>query len=182
MEFNIKFRPFRLEDARFINDLRQIEDMEKMIGGAQRPVAFERDLKWVNDLIMNDNHFTLYWAITEIENDEIIGYTSLSDIDYRNGTCAWSGLKLAQSNARKGYGLQAGLKLLKYVFEQMRMVRISAECQEEHIPALDMMLKMGYVQEALRRKTLFKNGIHNSQWLLSVIDEDYTAIKEKFQL
>jgi ribosomal-protein-alanine N-acetyltransferase len=182
MKFNIKFRPLQLGDAYFINNLRRIEGMEKMIGGASRPVSLERDQKWVEDLIMKDDQSTVYYAITALENDEIIGYTSISNIDYRNGSCFWSGIKLSQTLSGKGYGKQAALKLMQFVFEELRMVRLSAECQENHAIALNMMLNVGYQKEGLMRKKLFKNGKSNNQWLLSVIDEDYIAIKEKHGL
>lgn len=182
MEFNIRFRPLRLEDARFINNLRQMESMEKMIGGSSRPVAYERDVKWVNDLIMNDNQTMVNWAITGLDNDDIIGYTTVTNIDYRNGSCFWGGIKLDPGVAGKGLGQQTALKVLQYCFEELRMVRITSECQEHHVVALNMMLKIGYSKEGLMRKTLFKNGVFNNQWLLSVIDEEYAVIKERFQL
>lgn len=182
MDFTIKFRPLRLEDARFINDLRQKDDMEKLIGGSSRPVSYERDLKWVDDLIMKDSQTTIYYAITSIDNDDIIGYTSISEIDYRNGTCFWSGIKIDTSKARKGCGTQAALKILKFVFDELRMICCMAQCQEQHEAALGLMLKVGYVKEGLMRKRLFKNGVHNNQWLLSVTDEDYADIKTKFSL
>jgi RimJ/RimL family protein N-acetyltransferase len=53
---------------------------------------------------------------------------------------------------------------------------------EEHEAALKMMLKVGYKQEGLMRNTIFKNGYHNNQWLLSVISSEYSEIKERFNL
>ncbi|RDC55819.1 N-acetyltransferase [Pedobacter chinensis] len=179
MQFNIKFRPLQLADAHFINNLRRLENMEKLIGGSIRPVSLERDQKWVEDLIMKDDQSTVYYAITELENEEIIGYTSVSNIDYRNGTCFWSGIKLDQTKAGKGYGKQTALKLMQFVFDEMRMVRLAAECQENHSIALNMMLNVGYQKEGLMRKRLFKNGKSNNQWLLSVTDEDYVEIKKR---
>lgn len=182
MEFQIKFRPFRLTDAKFVNDLRQIESMEKMIGGPTRPVSYERDTKWVDDLIMKDDPSNVYFVVTELDSDEIIGYTSVGSINFRHGTCEWGGIKLHPSVAGKGYGTQVGLKLVKFCFEELRMNRFGGECQEEHLPGLNLMLKCGFQKEGLMRKKLFKNGKANSQWLLSVTDDDYIAIKEKYNL
>lgn len=182
MDFKIKFRPFRFADAQFINDLRQSESMEKLIGGVKRPVALERDQKWVEDVILKDDQSAIYYAITELENDTIIGYASINDINYRHGSCTWGGVKITPAKSGNGYGKQVALKLIQIAFEELRMVRLSAECQQNHGAALQMMLGVGYQKEGLMRKTLFKNGVSNNQWLLSVTDEDYTAIKMKFQL
>lgn len=182
MDFKIRFRPLQSDDARFINNLRNMESMERMLGGSMRPVAYERDVKWVEDIILGDSQSTIFFAITLAEADDIIGYTSISEIDYRNGTCFWSGIKIGEGHGGKGLGKQVTLKILKYVFEELRMERCKAECLEEHETALKMMLATGYKQEGLMRKKVFKNGAHNNQWLLSVIREDYAEIKKEFNL
>ncbi len=181
MEFHISFRPFSASDATFVNELRQKEDMERMIGGAKRPVSPERDAKWVESIMLSDDQKNIYFAITKNGSNEIIGYTSISEIDYRSGTCFWSGIKLDPSLAGKGLGTEVALKILKYVFEEMRMVRCKGECLENH-PILSMLLKVGFKQEGLMRNTIYKNGTHNNQWLLSVISSDYQDIKAKYQL
>lgn len=169
-------------DEVFINKLREDEERENKVGGMKRYVSIDREAKWVNDIILGDSQTTIYVAITENDSDEIIGYTSISDIDYRNGTCFWSGIKLAREYSGKGYGLQTALLVIKYVFEELRMVRCIGVCQEEHIAALNLMLKAGYKKEGLMRKSLYKNGHHINQWLLSVTDSDYEDIKDRFKL
>lgn len=182
MEFNIKFRAFRLGDEVFINELRNLSERESKVGGMKRFVSLDRERKWINDIIMGDSPTTLYMAITEKDSDDIIGYTSISDIDYRDGTCFWSGIKLSPECAGKGYGLQVALLILKYVFEELRMVRCIGKCQEEHTVALKLMEKAGYSKEGLMRKAMFKNGRHINQWLMSITDDDYIMVKEKFDL
>lgn len=182
MDFKIRFRAFRQGDELFVNKLREDNVRESKVGGMKRYVSLDREAKWVNDIIMGDSQTTIYLAITEIDSDNIIGYTSISDIDYRNGTCFWSGIKLSRQYSGKGYGLQTALLILNYVFEELRMVRCIGMCQEEHIIALNLMLKVGYKKEGLMRKNLFKNGKYINQWLLSVIDEDYISVKNKYSL
>jgi len=182
MEYRINFRPFKLSDAQFINQLRNEESMEALIGGGKRPVSYEREVKWVEDVIMKDNPQSIYFAITLVGSDEIIGYTSISEIDFRNGTCFWSGIKLDKLKSGKGIGMEVALKILKYVFEELRMERCKAECLETHEVALKMMQKAGYKTEGLMRSNIYKNGIHNNQWLLSIIRPEYEEIKMKYTL
>lgn len=182
MEFDIKFRAFRSGDEIFINKLREDEDRENKVGGMKRFVSLDREKKWVQDIIMGDCQTSVYVAITEIHSDDIIGYTSVSDIDYRNGTCFWSGIKLSREYSGRGFGTQTALLIEKYVFEELRMVRCIGKCQEDHIAAFNLMLKVGYQKEGLMRKSLFKNGKHINQWLLSITDDDYNIIKTKFEI
>ncbi|KAA6338329.1 hypothetical protein EZS27_013656 [termite gut metagenome] len=182
MDFKVKFRAFKLGDEVFINKLREDEEMEKKIGGFKRFVSIDREEKWVRDVILGDSQTIFYFAVTKIESSDIIGYISISDIDYRNGTCVWGGMKLDQNEFGKGYGTQIALLTLKYIFEELRMVRCSAACQEEHTVILKIFEKVGYKREGLMRKSLFKNGKHINQWLLSAVDEDYENIKKKYNL
>jgi RimJ/RimL family protein N-acetyltransferase len=62
------------------------------------------------------------------------------------------------------------------------MVRCIGIVQEEHYAAIKMLEKVGYVKEGLMRKSLFKNGRHINQWLLSITDDDYYKIKNEFNL
>lgn len=182
MEFNIKFRAFEKGDEVFINCLRQNEEMESKLAGSKIFVSIDREAKWVEDIILGDNINRMYFAVTEKENNEMIGYTSISDIDYRNGKCFWSGIKLSPSVSGKGYGFQTTLKVLKYIFEELRMVRCIGICQEDHIVAFNLMLKAGYKQEGLMRKYLYRNGQYVNAWLLSITDDDYKIIKEKYNI
>lgn len=182
MEFRIKFRSFEPEDAHFINRLRRDEAMEANIGGSKRHVSLERDKKWVNDVIFQDSQTVIYFAVTLIDSDEIIGYTSISEIDYRNGTCFWSGIKIDPKFNGQGFGVQIGLRVLKFVFEEMRMERCKGECLEHHSPVIRMLDKIGFVKEGLMRNMVYKNGVQNNQWLLSVVRSDYETIKAKYEI
>ncbi len=182
MEFQINFRSFELGDARFINNLRRDEAMERLIGGAKRPVAYERDLKWVEDIILKDNQTAIYFAVTLAGSDEIIGYTSITEIDYRGGSCFWSGIKIDPAHAGKGIGSEVALRVLKYVFEELRMERCKGACLEHHGAVLKMLQKVGFRQEGLMRHSIFKNGGYHNQWLVSVILEDYHEIKKQYDL
>ena len=180
MKFQIKLRPFKMEDARFVNQLRQDDRLESMLGGVKRPVSYERDVKWIEDILLKDNPNIIYFAITFIDSDDIIGYASISEIDYRNGTCFWSGTKIDPNVSAKGLGTESSLLLIKYIFEEMRMERCKGEALENNDAALRMLEKVGFVREGLQRHSVYKNGKHINQWLLSMLREEYFQVKERY--
>jgi RimJ/RimL family protein N-acetyltransferase len=169
---DVYLRAFSLDDADFIYSLRDMDGMEK-IGGVKRFVSKEKDNKWVHDIVMSDGNQSVYLAICQKDTHKIVGYTSIADIDYRNGTCFWSGLKIATAYAGKGYGYQVTKTILKYVFEELRMVRCTAMAIEDHVVAIRMMEKAGYQKEGLMRSYVFKDGIHKNTWLLSILSSEY---------
>jgi ribosomal-protein-alanine N-acetyltransferase len=182
MEFDIYLRALKSEDAVFINELRKNEEMEEKLGSHTKFVSLERDQKWVQDLIMTDNPTVAYAAVCENGSEDIIGYTSISEIDYRNGTCFASGIKIVSPSPRKLYGLQAILLGFKFAFEEMRMARVKAVVLEEHTGSLRLMERGGFKREGLMRNFLYKGGAHKNCWLLAATKEDYVLIKEKHKL
>ena len=68
MNFNIKFRAFRIGDEFFINKLREDAERESKVGGMNRKVSIDREAKWVKDIIFGDNQkeFHFYVEVWEL--------------------------------------------------------------------------------------------------------------------
>jgi RimJ/RimL family protein N-acetyltransferase len=177
---DIYFRAFELEDAEFINSLRNIENMENLIGGNKRYVSLARDRKWVENIILGDSQKTIYIAICEIGSVDIIGYTSISNIDHFNKSCNWGGIKLEPKFNRRGYGTQIAFLVIKYAFEELGMERVVGVCQEEHVVAKKMMAKVGYKVDGLQRHSLYKNGSYHNQYMMSILRKEYDEFKVNF--
>lgn len=175
--YQIRFRAFELRDAEFINELRKNNEYESLIVGNKRLVSLDREKKWVEDIATGNDDKRIYFAICERDNDEIIGYTSISEIDHHNKNCFWSGIKLDPKFSGKGYGTQAGLLVLDYVFYQLNMERCYGACLEKHIVAKKMMEKIGYIVEGKKRHAVFKDGKYHNIFILSILKDEF--IKEK---
>lgn len=182
MAVDIFFRAFELSDAHFVSTLRKIDEFENLIGGNKRFVAFSREEKWLESLIYNDYQDKFYVAVCEKENKNIIGYTSVSEIDHINKSCFWSGIKIHPDYNGRGFGTQTVLLILKFVFEELNMERCTGQCLEEHVVAKKLMEKVGFKVEALQRHSIFKNGKYHNQFVLSILKQEYAAVKETFKI
>jgi RimJ/RimL family protein N-acetyltransferase len=182
MKTDIFFRAIEPGDAEFINAMRRMDNMTALTGEAPRFVSLEREKKFVNDIIFGDRQDMFYVAICENGSDKIIGYTRVSEIDYFNRSCFWSGLKIDPSCAGKGYGLQTTLLILKHVFENLGMQRCIGMCFEEHTAMRKILDKAGYKMEGIQRRFQYKNGEFKDMCLYSVLSEEYEEIKRKFDL
>jgi ribosomal-protein-alanine N-acetyltransferase len=178
----IFFRAFELRDAEFINSLRNIDDFENLIGGNKRFVSLAREQKWLEDLIYNDYQDKVYVAVCKKGSSNIIGYTSVSEIDHVNKSCFWSGIKLHPDYNGKGLGTQTVLLVLKFVFEELNMERCTGRCLEDHIVAKKLMEKVGFKQEALHRHSIYKNGKFHNEIVLSLLQREYLESKKKYNL
>lgn len=180
----IALRAFELEDAEFVNSLRSIERYENLIGGNKNFVSLERDRKWIEDLILKDYQDKMYMAIYRRadEDKQIIGYISLGNIDHRNKSCCWFGVKLHPDYNGKGMGTESALLLMKYVFEELSMERYEGICIEEHTITKKLFKKIGFKVEGILRNSVFKNGKYHNQILHSILKSEYPSVKQKFEL
>lgn len=172
----IYFRAFLKEDAKFINDLRKLDSFENLVGGNKRFVSLDRERKWIEDLIFSDYKDRFYVAICEDHNNNIIGYTSVSNIDHYNKSCFWSGIKIHPDYHGKGYAFQTTMLILKYVFEEMNMERVTAECIEENVIAKKLMEKAGFIIEGLFRNSLYKSGKYHNQFKFSILKNEFLSL------
>ena len=182
MNFSVWMRALKAEDAGMVNKLRSDPDMENLVVGDKRFVSLAREVKWVSEISMSDNNNPIYMAICEKSRMEAVGYTSISDVDYRNGSCFWSGIKICPASSGRGLGFQAELLVLKYAFEELKMKRVSAKALERHEYAIRYMQKAGFRKEGLMRKCVFKNGEYQNIWMLSILEEEYKELRDKYGL
>jgi ribosomal-protein-alanine N-acetyltransferase len=182
MEFQIYLRGLQTTDASAINQLRLNEQYESAIIGPKRFVPLERDEKWIEEIIAKDDSSRMYMAICKKKTDEFIGYTSIHEIDYINGKCFWSGIKIVPQAAGKGYGTEVALLVLKYIFEELRMIRCRGECLVDNGGIKNLLDKVGFKTEGIMRSYSYKNGAVKDGYLLSVISDDYRDIKAKYAL
>lgn len=182
MKFDIYMRAFKSEDAVFINNLRKDAKMEEKLGSSTKFVSLERDQKWVEDLIYKDDQSKLYLAYCENGSEDIIGYVSLTEIDYRNGTCCVNGLKIITPTPGKFYGVQGMLLIFRFAFEEMRMARVEGMVLEEHGGSLRILERAGFKREGLMRNFVYKGGEHKNCWIVGLTKDDYALIKEKHSL
>ncbi|MGB0868612.1 MAG: GNAT family N-acetyltransferase [Flavobacteriales bacterium] len=179
MSNEIFFRAFEKEDVHLIHELRKRDELENLIGGNKRFVSFSREEKWVEDIIYNDSRTAIYLAVCLKETNEMVGYTSISDLDHVNKSCFWSGIKIHPNFHGRGLGKKVAQLALTYIFEELNMERCIGMCIEEHIVAKRMMEKVGFQVEGLQRHSVYKNGKYQNQFLLSILRSDFDNLKQK---
>ena len=107
---------------------------------------------------IEESRNTFYFTIRAKEDDRLIGKASIHRIEWSNGN-GWLRLGIgAGADQRKGYGSQAMRMLLRFVFAELNLFRISAIVPEYNEAALTLMKKFGFIEEVRRRKALDRDG------------------------
>lgn len=169
----IFFRAFEPEDYFLINNWRQDEEILRSLGGNHYFVSLEREKQWVIDKSLNDNR-NVYLAICLIETGQMIGYTSINNIDLRNAKCEWGGTIIGEKSMwGKGYASEAARLMLHYIFKQYPMNKCYGYCLEEHAVTHKMLLSLGFVYEGMARDDVYKNGQYKSKLQFSMLRSEY---------
>ena len=91
-------------------------------------------------------------------NGKLLGDIQLTNIDWRHRTASLGcGLALKEDRGR-GYGSDAVATLLRFAFEHLDLVRISANTVEHNRAGQQSLLKLGFVEEGRARKAIYSGG------------------------
>ncbi|NLZ26880.1 MAG: GNAT family N-acetyltransferase [Chloroflexi bacterium] len=79
----------------------------------------------------------------------------------------------------QGYGTEAMRLMLKFGFEDLNFYRIWLRVLESNHRARKSYLKSGFIEEGRFRKAEFRHGFYNDIILMSILQEEWFANKQK---
>lgn len=173
-------RAFEPDDYQKINAWRRDEEVYRLAGGNKYFVSSERDRQWVLDKIKN-NQSEIYLAMCLVENDLMIGYISLADIDYRNSRAEWSGIVIGDEQYRgQGYATYAIYLLLEYAFDELGLHRVSGSWLAENTTSLFVGKMMGFRQEGVLRDYVYKTGKRHDMIIMSMLRDEFEQLRTRY--
>jgi RimJ/RimL family protein N-acetyltransferase len=104
-------------------------------------------------------YFTIRTKPAETDDPgRLIGFVQLYWIEWNHGAGLVK-IGIGDPNDRgKGYGTEALRLILRFVFAELNLFRLSAIIPEYNQPALRLFKKAGFVEEVCRRKALQRDG------------------------
>lgn len=167
----IYLRALEIDDYKTSIQWRKDSQIWNMLGGVKYFVSEAYEKKWVENAIFNSKDVRL--AICLSENDKYIGNVYMTDLDETNRSCQSHILIGDKEYWGQGYAKEALLKAIEYMFKERNINRIQAVILESNKQSLRMHQKCGYKVEGLLRKSVFKSGQYQNQYILSILREDY---------
>jgi len=167
---NIYLRAFELDDYKLLNKWRNNEKMYQLTCGNKYFISSVYDRKWVENKIFNKEK-DIYLAICLNENDQLIGYTSINEIDHRNFRAKWGGIMIDPAHNGKGVATEVGEIVIDHVFNELGFKRLHTNILEEHGASLRLVEKLGFKKEGFLRSSVFKMGKFHNEVILALINE-----------
>ncbi len=119
----------------------------------------------------------IQFAVALKSTDELIGdlgcYVKKEDVRQ-----AVIGFTIAAKHWRKGYAVEIIPCLLEYLFEDMNMHRVTADCDAENIASYRTLEKLGFRREAHYVESFIFNGAYASEYYYGMLQREW---REKFR-
>lgn len=166
-------RAFEPDDYKVTALWRKDPDIMNSLGGNHFFVSEFREKSWVENKSMGDNS-EIYMAICLTEDQRLIGYTSINNIDLRNSRAEWGGTIIGDKHYwGKGIASKAAEMMLDYLFAQYPVHKCYGYCLEEHTVTIRMLASLGFSQDGIMREHIYKNGEYKSLLVFSILREEY---------
>jgi aminoglycoside 6'-N-acetyltransferase len=85
------------------------------------------------------------------------------------------GFTFASKYWRKGYATEVIPALLKFLFEDMNMHRVTADCDADYIASYRTLEKLGFRQEAHFVESYLANGAYTSEYYYGMLQREWQA-------
>lgn len=178
MKHRVYLRALEPDDYKVSTAWRNDEQMSNLVGGPKYFVSSEREREWVHNAIFDNSKLVL--AICLTQNDKYIGNIMLEDVDYVNRSGHVPVFIGDKTEWNKGYATEARMLMLEYAFHQRGLHRIVAYVLEENEASLRMHEKCGYKIEGVLRDSVYKNGRHHNQVVLSILRQEFDQKYEEY--
>lgn len=168
----VYLRAFEIEDYKKSIKWRNDQNIWKSTGGNYFFVSSEREKKWIENAIFNDEN-NIRLAICLKENDEYIGNINLINIDWINRQAEISIFIGEKKEWGKGYATEATKLMIDFGFSQRNLNRIYLTVLENNKVAIHLYEKIGFKKEGILRETLFKDNKYYNLMIMSILKKVY---------
>lgn len=150
-----------------------------------RNKAFIREVMYNSDLLRWEEHVNWFDKVYT-DNSRIVKVLYYNNIPYGSANFCitneesnvgeW-GFYIGEENAPKGMGTLLAYMMLSFLFEELKVRKVCAEIIEFNTISIKFHEKIGFKNEGILRKHIYKNGHYCDIYLYSIFAEEWSAIK-----
>ncbi len=142
------------------------------------PVTLKKEEEWLSQLGSDDKNIVLG---IETKDGKFIGTMGAHRIEWGNRVCTTGALIGEKNYWGKGYGTDAKMILLDYLFNTLNLHKVCSDVIAFNKRSLRYSLHCGYRIEGVRRKHIYKAGKYFDKIELGVFKEDWLPIWRKYK-
>lgn len=141
------------------------------------PISLPAEQKWVDESTSRKDNIAL--AIVTLDGVHI-GNIGVHKINMVSGTASTGTMIGEKEYLGKGYGTEAKMILLNYLFNTLNLRKICSTAYAFNKRSIAYSHKCGYKVEGIRRKHIFREGKYQDVVELAVFKEDWLPLWKKY--
>jgi diamine N-acetyltransferase len=169
-------RPFEVDDALNLHELRKDISGIKAYIGSPFPSNIESEKEWISKMYPKGERSVISFAIEQKENRMFSGYCNVRNINYINGN-AEVGIIISKNARGKGLILDVSFALYAYLFNEINLHKVYALVLVENTAAMKSHQKIGFETEGLVKEHVYQDGIYKDVYFVclyrAVFSEKY---------
>jgi len=137
--------------------------------------CFLRSAKRIKESIEKEqeNSNGYFFTIRTLENDQLIGFVDLMDINWNHGDC-WVGIGIGDNNFwAKGYGTDAMHVILNYAFSELNLHRVTLGVFSYNKRAIRSYEKAGFIVEGVERSVVLRDGSRSDVIIMGILQDEW---------
>lgn len=176
----IELREYKKEDVKLAKEyVNNWEIAKNLAPGIPYPYTLEDEEKWYesNSSVRSDNVYN--FAIEALDNGEYIGGCGINSVNWKN-SIAEVGIFIGnQEYHNRGYGTDAMLVLINFIFNQMNLNKIKLNVYSYNNRAIKCYEKCGFKKEGILREELFRNGQYHDIIIMGILKGEFKLIQNE---
>ena len=176
--YSVILRAIEREDMKFLQEMMNDPQIEKMTGGACFPVSYDRQERWFEGY---DQQKELRCMI-EQKDGKTIGVITLTNIDWRNRTAELAEKTKAKPEDRRPNDIyDAMMGFLNYAFNEMNLNCVYGTVLEHNFLSRKLAMRCGLKEDGILRQRVFKNGKYHNLIANSVLKTDFGKVYQEYK-
>lgn len=163
-------RELQRNDMSIINKWRNDPSLIASLGAPFRYINPEVDLNWF-DLYLDGRNNNIRCSI--LDDNQVVGLVSLTGIDYIHRNAEVHIMIGSADNRSRGVGTFALEQIVYHAFYNLNLHRLELGVLADNKQAINLYEKVGFIEEGIRRKAVYKNGKYVDIIHYGLIIEDF---------
>jgi RimJ/RimL family protein N-acetyltransferase len=139
------------------------------------PMSVAKEELWFEDQLKDKNSHI--FGIETLDG-KLIGNIGIGELDHRSRR-AILGITIGEKDYwDQGYGAEAVITLLRFVFKEMNLHRVSLRVYEFNYRAIRCYEKCGFVSEGRLRQAHFHDGDYHDELVMGILREEFLALHD----
>lgn len=173
---SIILRPLQQENAKYLFSISYPEVWTYMFGAINSETEMEKHVS--KKILLRNQMKALPFVVVLKETNEIIGTTSIYDINLSQKSCEIGATWYVGNFLGTFVNLECKFLLLKYCFEELKMIRVQFKTDERNIRSQKAIERLGATKEGiLRKERILENEYIRNAVIYSITDDDWVKVK-----